>query len=70
MPKTNSNGHGKDGEKKEADGDCTSRIAVMVGALDLRRDFLGVVFVSVRGFFLSIYIFYIYKRVCVVSFFF
>jgi len=41
-----------DGEKKEADGDCTSRIVVMVGALDLRGDFLGVVCVSVRGFFL------------------
>jgi hypothetical protein len=49
--------------QQEADGDCTSRIAVMVEALDLRGDFLGVVFVSVHGFFLSflIYIF-IYIR--------
>lgn len=45
-------------KKREADGDCTSRIAVMVGALDLRGDFLGLVFVSVRGFFLSFLLYF------------
>jgi hypothetical protein len=68
LRKTNSNGH-EMAKKKEADGDCTSRIVVMVGALDLRGDFLGVVCVSVRGFFLFFIYIYIYKRVCVVSFF-
>lgn len=52
--------------KKKADGDCASRIEVVVGALDLRRDFLGIVFVSLRGFFFLI-CFYICKRGCVVA---
>jgi hypothetical protein len=40
---TKSHGHGKKWRKR-CDGDWTSRIAVMVGALDLRGDFVGLVF--------------------------
>ena len=36
-------------EKKGGDGDWTSRIAVMVGALDLVEILLALFFVSVRG---------------------